>query len=261
MKKKTTADRLREFMSETGTKQSEILESAIKHAEDLGVKMNRSDISQYVNGKVTPSQEKLSVLSKALGVSEPWLMGYDVPKAPGDTDRSQFSLGGASWSAPLVEGYARAAKPKQEAACTVLDIPYVSPGEPPEREMIELPYFDEAPAAGSPTDAEGHFEMMAFPADEVPTGTSFVTHINGDSMEPTLPDHCYIFVRKTKELRNNQIGVFGLNSGFVCKRARIDVCGQVHALMSDNPKYSDITGDELLGFRPIGEVLGDYCEE
>lgn len=61
-------------------KQSDILEAAIKYAVEYGVKMNRSDISQYVNGKVVPSQEKLTVLSKALGVSEPWLMGYDVPK-------------------------------------------------------------------------------------------------------------------------------------------------------------------------------------
>ena len=41
--------------------------------------MNKSDISQYVSGKVEPNQDKLYVLAKALNVSEAWLMGYDVP--------------------------------------------------------------------------------------------------------------------------------------------------------------------------------------
>ena len=43
--------------------------------------MNKSDISQYVSGKVEPNQDKLFVLSLALNVSEGWLMGYDVPKS------------------------------------------------------------------------------------------------------------------------------------------------------------------------------------
>ena len=41
--------------------------------------MNRSDLSQYISGKVIPGQEKLSILGQALNVSETWLMGFDVP--------------------------------------------------------------------------------------------------------------------------------------------------------------------------------------
>ena len=41
--------------------------------------MNKSDISQYVSGKVEPSQDKLVVLGMALDVTESWLMGFDVP--------------------------------------------------------------------------------------------------------------------------------------------------------------------------------------
>ena len=41
--------------------------------------MNKSDISQYVSGKVEPSQDKLVILGMALNVSEAWLMGFDVP--------------------------------------------------------------------------------------------------------------------------------------------------------------------------------------
>lgn len=48
--------------------------------------MNKSDISQYVSGKVEPSQEKLVILGMALNVSEAWLMGFDV--SPERKDRS-----------------------------------------------------------------------------------------------------------------------------------------------------------------------------
>ena len=44
------------------------------------IKINKSDISQYISGKVKPGQEKLSMLGMALDVNETWLMGYDVPK-------------------------------------------------------------------------------------------------------------------------------------------------------------------------------------
>jgi hypothetical protein len=36
-------------------------------------------LSQYVSGKAVPRQDKLTVLGLGLGVSEAWLMGYDVP--------------------------------------------------------------------------------------------------------------------------------------------------------------------------------------
>ena len=41
--------------------------------------MNKNDLSQYVNGKTEPGQEKLTILGLALNVNEAWLMGYDVP--------------------------------------------------------------------------------------------------------------------------------------------------------------------------------------
>ena len=47
--------------------------------------MNKSDISQYVSGKVEPSQEKLVILGMALNVSEAWLMGFDVSPARKDS--------------------------------------------------------------------------------------------------------------------------------------------------------------------------------
>lgn len=85
MKQSTTADRLQYLMAVRNLKQADILRAAQPYADDAGIKMNRSDMSQYVSGKVEPGQDKLMVLGKALGVDPVWLMGIDVPMIPGQS--------------------------------------------------------------------------------------------------------------------------------------------------------------------------------
>ena len=78
MKKEKTSDRLKKIMAQCNLKQVDILNLAKPYCEKYNVKLGKSDLSQYVSGKVEPSQNKLTVLSLALKVSETWLMGYDV---------------------------------------------------------------------------------------------------------------------------------------------------------------------------------------
>lgn len=79
MKKENTASRLAQIMKENNLRQIDILNRTLPYCQQYGVKMNKSDISQYCSGKTEPNQDKLFVLGKALNVSEAWLMGYDVP--------------------------------------------------------------------------------------------------------------------------------------------------------------------------------------
>ena len=80
MERSSTSARLRQLMSETGLRQVDILDKSKPFQKQLGVKMGRSALSQYVTGKSKPDDKKLYLLSKTLGVSEAWLMGYDVEK-------------------------------------------------------------------------------------------------------------------------------------------------------------------------------------
>ena len=80
MKKDTTANRLKQIMEENNLRQVDILKRAEPYCKEYGVKMNKSDLSQYVSGKVEPSQDKLVVLGRALNVQESWLMGLDVSR-------------------------------------------------------------------------------------------------------------------------------------------------------------------------------------
>lgn len=75
--KTNTSTRLKEIMRIKGLKQIDILERC-EH-NPYGGKISKSDLSQYVSGKVLPRQDKLSILAYALDVSEAWLMGYNVP--------------------------------------------------------------------------------------------------------------------------------------------------------------------------------------
>ncbi len=82
MKNTNTANRLKEIMSERNLRQVDILNMTKPYCERYGVKMNKSDISQYCSGKVEPNQDKLFILSAALNVDASWLMGYDVSSEP-----------------------------------------------------------------------------------------------------------------------------------------------------------------------------------
>lgn len=73
-----TKDRLKDILERRGMSQSDLLRRCIPLCEANNMKMNKSDISQYLSGKITPKQDKLTILAQALNVSEVWLMGYDV---------------------------------------------------------------------------------------------------------------------------------------------------------------------------------------
>lgn len=88
MKEKNTSDRLKEIMAEKGLRQIDILNKAIPFCKKYNVKLGRNDLSQYISGKVEPSQKKLTVLAEALEVNEAWLMGYDISM----DDNDQISI-------------------------------------------------------------------------------------------------------------------------------------------------------------------------
>ncbi|AGM98647.1 repressor [Streptococcus phage Javan271] len=82
--KATTSQRLNQLMSERNLRQVDILNLSQKYQKDLDIKIGKSALSQYISGKSVPDQNKLVLLGKTLNVSEPWLMGYDVPKERND---------------------------------------------------------------------------------------------------------------------------------------------------------------------------------
>ena len=89
---KTTSDRLKEIMLERGFKAVDVIRLAQPYCKQYKLKLTKSDMSQYLKGTVRPSQWKLTILSNALGVSEAWLMGYDVPKDKVSSQSNKISF-------------------------------------------------------------------------------------------------------------------------------------------------------------------------
>ena len=63
-------DRLREALTARKMKAIELSEKA---------DIPKGAISYYLSGKSQPKSDRLYLISKALDVSEAWLLGYDVP--------------------------------------------------------------------------------------------------------------------------------------------------------------------------------------
>lgn len=67
---KTTADRIREGMELRNLKQADLVDMT-------GI--SKGALSSYISGRYIPKQNNIYLISKALDVSESWLMGNDVP--------------------------------------------------------------------------------------------------------------------------------------------------------------------------------------
>ena len=75
-----TANRLREIMNERGLRQVDIVNMCQPYCRLHHIIINKADISIWLKGTVEPRSPKLYVLCLALNVSEPWMMGFDVPR-------------------------------------------------------------------------------------------------------------------------------------------------------------------------------------
>ena len=82
----TTSTRIKQAMNSSNLKQIDIVNKAKSLEKETGIKLTKTDLRQYVNGK------KLYILAKILNVSEAWLLGYDVDRARiDDKSRAEFN--------------------------------------------------------------------------------------------------------------------------------------------------------------------------
>lgn len=85
MPKESFADRLRAAMEKQNMKQVDL----VRAAASAGVKLGKSHVSQYVNGKTIPRTDILNFLAQTLHTDSEWLLGHDQ-----DSAFSEFSTAG-----------------------------------------------------------------------------------------------------------------------------------------------------------------------
>lgn len=264
MERSSTSARLRQLMSETGLRQVDILDKSKPFQKQLGVKMGRSALSQYVTGKSKPDDKKLYLLSKTLGVSEAWLMGYDVEKKRiPDSERNSIS----NEQPEILPIYNKLEEPRQEK---VLDFAKKQLEEQKNSKASSIfdksqddedyitDYVEGLVAAGHGTFQEDNLHMeVRLRANDVPNEYDTIAKVAGDSMEPLIEDNDLLFIKVTSQVDVNDIGIFQVNGKNFVKKLKRDYDGSWY-LQSLNSGYEEIHLTENDDIRTIGEVVDIY---
>lgn len=219
--KTNTSMRLKEIMSDRKLRQVDILRKVEPYSKKYDIRLAKNDLSQYVSGKVEPSQEKLTILALALGVSEPWLMGYDVPM--------------------------------QKITNKDIDLSTIN-GIIPIKKTRKIPILGTI-ACGNPIWAEENFDGF-FVADENVTG-DFVLRCQGDSMiDADIYDGDLVFLKKTPDVDSGKIAAVLIGDNATLKRV-IKTEDKVF-LQPANKDYPPIVLNEDMDVTILGEAVGVY---
>lgn len=264
MRSSNPSERLKQLMSERNLKQVEILEKSLPYQKELGIKMGKSTLSQYVNGVQSPDQHRIYLLSKTLEVSEPWLMGYDVEKKRiPDNERNSTS----NEQPEILPIYNKLEKPRQEK---VLDFAKEQLEEQKNSKAISIfdksqdnedyitDYVEGLVAAGHGTFQEDNLHMeVKLRSEDVPEDYDTIAKVAGDSMEPLIEDNDLLFIRVASQIDVNSIGIFQVNGKNFVKKLKRDYDGRWY-LQSLNNSYEEIHLTENDDIRTIGEVVDIY---
>ena len=230
----STAERLQQIIRDRGIKQADILAAAQPYCERYGVKLNKSDLSQFVNGKSNPGQWKLTVLALALHVSESWLMGLDVPmerQSSDSVDTSSTLFGSIPYLLPL---------PKNNRVPRLGSI-----------------------ACGEPILAQENIEDY----DNAPEGVNcnFTLKCKGDSMVGArINDGDIVYIRQQDEVENGEIAAVLVDDAGESDATlkRVYLYDNQIVLQAENPKYSPwvYTGEDMNKVRIIGKAVAFLSE-
>lgn len=231
--KQTTQQRLNQLMSERNLKQVDILNMSLPLQKETGIKMSKSHLSQYVNGKSSPDQYKLYLLAKTLNVSEAWLLGYDVPKEDKKND------------VPSIESiYNQLDQPRKTKVYNFAEYQLREQNKRP-KTTIEIRGYV---SAGTGEWLEDEIVDEVSYEGVIPEH-DFAVKVNGDSMLPLFEDGQVIFIKSTSDVRDGQIIVCQVNNEAFVKKL------SGNKLVSLNKKYEDISICDTDDFKIYGVVV------
>lgn len=263
MERSSTSERLKQLMSERNLRQVDILEKSKPFQKQLGVKMGRSALSQYVTGKSKPDDKKLYLLSKTLDVSEAWLMGYDVDiKRVPDEERGTTQ----NESPEILTIYNQLEDPNKEKVLDYATVLLNEQNNMKTSTVLEkykdddyiIDYVEGLVAAGNGTFQEDNLHMeVKLRSEDVPENYDTIAKVAGDSMEPLIEDNDLLFIKVSSQVDINSIGIFQVNGKNFVKKLKRDYDGSWY-LQSLNSGYEEIYLSEEDDIRTLGEVVDIY---
>lgn len=207
--------------------------------------MGRAAISNWETGRTRPDIANIPRLCNALGVSVAAFFS-DTPDEAGwnDTERT------------LMRNYRKLGEMNQALLCAtaqkMVDLEQTYAPAPQNITLLALPYADDSVAAGvgdSGFAASGHTAFLhTTPAVR---RADMLFRVNGDSMEPTYPNHCNVLVKfSDAELTPGDIGIFQADGALYIKEYQPD------GLHSLNSRFKVMYRDAYDEIKTIGRVIG-----
>ena len=116
----------------------------------------------------------------------------------------------------------------------------------------DLCLYEEAAAAGIGVPMLEYAEARTVyaPKSKIPGNADCVIHVNGNSMEPTFRNGCYVYVNSLQQVSFGQIGIFIVNDEAFIKEYRPE------GLVSHNRRFKPLIIDENTEVRCCGHVTG-----
>lgn len=263
MRTSTPSIRLKELMSERHLKQVDILEMSLPYQKKTGIKLSKSTLSQYITGKSRPDDDRLYLLSLTLGVSEGWIMGYDVNQSRLDDNKriSAVEYG-------IIPVYKKLEPGRQEKVLSFAQhqlteqnnntTSIFSKRNDKDDDEYITDYIQGLVAAGNGTFQEDNLNMrVRLLASKVPEEYDTIAKVIGDSMEPLIKNNDLLFIEVTSQVEINSIGIFQVNGKNFVKKLKRDYDGDWY-LQSLNNNYEEIYLSENDDIRTIGEVVEIY---
>lgn len=236
----TTQARLKQIMSERGLRQVDILRMSEPWQNKFGITMSKSHLSQYVNGKSQPDQNKLLLLANTLNVSEGWLMGFDVSKA-----RHSEGTYHDKASTDILPIYNKLHPARQQNVYTYAENQLKQQQNenivplPEQRDIVT----GRGTAAGAPIDGDTQdteVRRTRVNVDDIPASADEIVTVEGDSMEPDYPKYSQIFVRWQDTIDDGDLAVVRVaDEGVTFKQVSRDYQQKKIVLHSLNDKYHD----------------------
>lgn len=217
----TSTERINQIMKEKKLRQIDVLNLAKPFQEKYNIKFYKSHLSQYVNGKSNPDNEKIFLLSKVFGVSEAWLLGYDVPRYK------------------VTEEFDEDISPKPQG--------------------LKIPVLGTV-AAGIPISAvEDILDYEEIPQSWKNQGEFFGLKIKGDSMKPDINDGDTVIVRQQSTANNGDV-VIALVNGDDATCKKFEKLDNGIMLISNNSEYSPMYfSNEEVTTKPV-VIVGRVVE-
>lgn len=233
------SNRLKLIMSERNLKQVDILNKTLPLQIKYNVRLAKNDLSQYVNGKVEPNQERIFILAKALDVSEAWLMGFDVPRERIDKEDNVNEL---------INIYQKLNESRKDNVYRFAEHQL----EEQNNKIVPLV----GTTAANPQVAEYADQINDVSINiEVPHSADCALVVRGNSMEPDYLDGSIVFYKRQNTVENGELAIVEIDGdGVTFKKILFDYDNQQVILRSLNKDYDDrVLKDEE--YRIIGKVV------